>query len=398
MSVKPQSPPLNPLSIIDRIIADVELTPTQYEEAKTSYESVAEVLQKPGSPIRSYIPAIFPQGSMRMGTTIRPIWLDAFDLDMVCRLSFSGRHHTPNAVFEWIWEALGQDATYREMRQRRNRCIRLIYKGRPFYLDIVPAVPEKRGSDTGSPLYVPDRERKTWNSSHPVGFADDWFKPITELKPRFRLLNTANERQIIAMSASVEPLPEYGAFEKTPLQRIVQVIKFDRDKHFQNDEKHRPSSIILTTLAAHSYKRAVQTEVGSLLEFVIRVVESVPDAVDSAFIGGRWFYSVANPVNQDENFAENWTHEHFSRFKRWHENLMKWLKSIGQSKGKGADVMLKDLIEQYGNERVVKAADSIGTEVKSFHESKRIHVTTLTAGVSSLGVPIRPTINFGSED
>src|ERR1039458_2985796 len=81
---KPRSAALNPLAIIDRIIADIELTPAQYKEAKTSYEAIAHVLSKPDSPIQFLNTEIFPQGSMRLGTTVRPIGNDHFDLDMVC--------------------------------------------------------------------------------------------------------------------------------------------------------------------------------------------------------------------------------------------------------------------------------------------------------------------------
>jgi len=58
---------------------------------------------------------------------------------------------------------------------------------------------------------------------------------------------------------NLEELPEQSAFEKTPLQRIVQMLKRNRDEHFVNDPDHRPSSILLTTITTLSYLESVKT-------------------------------------------------------------------------------------------------------------------------------------------
>jgi hypothetical protein len=217
-----RSAAVNPLAIIDRIIAEVELTPSQHDDARRSYEAVAQVLNKPQSPIRLFRPEIFPQGSMRLGTTVRPIGEDSFDLDMVCWLLASGKTWTPKEVYEWVWEALGSDETYRSMRRRKNRCIRLEYAdSRKFHLDVTPAVPD--WVEDSELLYVPDRELHLWCCSHPVGFADDWFQRAAGQLPRFEI-QLANRRPF-EVTAGVEPLPDYGTFGKKPLQRIVQVLK-----------------------------------------------------------------------------------------------------------------------------------------------------------------------------
>lgn len=170
-----RSAPLNPLAVIDLVIAGLELSPTQYGEAKTSYEAVATTLRKPNSPIRTFDPDVFPQGSMRLGTTVRPLGNDHFDLDMVCWLAVSGKHSTPDRVYQAVWDALGADETYRQMRQRKSRCIRLLYaEARKFHLDVTPAVPDWNVRNNS--LYVPDRELKVWCPSNPIEYADTWFK------------------------------------------------------------------------------------------------------------------------------------------------------------------------------------------------------------------------------
>ncbi len=123
-----RAPAVNPLSFIDRLIAEVELTPTQYERAKTSYEAVADVLNKPGSPILVHTPAIYPQGSIRIGTTIRPWAKDEFDLDLLCWIALSGKTYTPGQVYQLVWDTLSADGTYRSMLEKGCRCIRIRVK------------------------------------------------------------------------------------------------------------------------------------------------------------------------------------------------------------------------------------------------------------------------------
>lgn len=394
MSIRPQSAPLNPLSFIDRIIADIELTPTQYEEAKTSYESVADVLNKPESPIRVWTPRIFPQGSMRLGTTVRPYGQDEFDLDIVCWLAASGKSYTPESVYEWVWKTLGEHGIYREMRERKNRCIRLNY-ARQFHLDITPAIPDWLPEN--SSLYVPDREHKQWCSSHPVGFAD-WFKTSGISMPQYRRSLVAANSRSYALSASVEPLPEYGAFEKTPLQRIVQMLKHDRDKHFQNDQKHRPTSIVVTTLTTRSYNQAVNSPVEDLLEFVVNVVAKLPDYIFAYGEPGSRHFIILNPANESENFAEKWNEHDYAAFNRWHRKVSAALQDIGSTEGRGVDVMLHSLSATFGESRVIKAANALGADTHALHEAKKVKVDRVSGRVGAVGATAAPTIFFGSED
>lgn len=387
---KPLSIGINPLSVVDRIIANLELTPLQYSEAVKSYEAVADVLKKLHPLWRV---AIFPQGSMRLGTTVRPILGECFDLDMVCWVALSGKMYTPEQIFNFVWDALGEDETYRQMRSKKNRCIRLQYAdGRKFYLDVTPAVPDWAGDAS---LYVPDRERKIWCSSHPVGFCDEWFKKIAALLPIISITALANRSfAVMANEASVEPMPSYGEFEKTPLQRIVQMLKRDRDAYFQNDTTHRPSSILLTTITAKSYESLVLQPVEDLLDFVVKVVAKMPEYIEVVDASGSRKFSVPNPVNADEeNFAENWTEEHYLRFLTWQKRIANSLQKIQQSKGLGADVMLSRLSETFGNEDVVKAARTLGADTNTLHDAGKLRVAGGVVGAIGAKIPI--TINFG---
>lgn len=131
---------LHPLALLDRTLRDLELSPSQQADAEQSYEAVTQVLVKAGMPVAPHVPFMFAQGSMRLGTTVKPIGRDEHDLDIVCLLQKGGRWLSAHTVYELVWETLGRDGTYEKRRERKNRCIRLKY-ARQFYLDIIPAVP-----------------------------------------------------------------------------------------------------------------------------------------------------------------------------------------------------------------------------------------------------------------
>jgi hypothetical protein len=393
MNISTQAPALNPLRLIDKIIAEIELSPTQYATAKRSYEAVAEVLNKEESSIKIFHPSIFPQGSIRIGTTIKPVEREEFDLDMVCWLGISGKHATAEQVYELVWKALGENATYRAMRERMCRCIRLNYSDSfRFHLDVTPAIPD--WNQQSELLYVPDRTRKMWCSSHPIGFADSFFKLIARKLPVYERELTESVGKF-SYGAAVEPLPSHGAFDKTPLQRIVQMLKHDRDKYFQDQSDLRPSSILLTTLSAKSYDAAVAYPCGSLLSLVRTVIVRIPNYIDRAKISGRTRYVVLNPVNLNENFAERWTEQHYNAFMSWHGEVCAWLAALEATRGRGVDKMLTELQAKFDDKQVKRAANSLGADTRFLHESGKLRMDNLTGKVGMIGSAIPKTINFG---
>jgi hypothetical protein len=394
MSTSTVPPAMNPLSFIDRIIADLELTPTQYEQAKTSYEAVAEALRRPASPILIFNPSIHPQGSMRIGTTKKPWRRDHFDLDMLCWLGASGKQYTPHDIYERVYQALKSHGTYCTMLERRCRCIRINYNETfQFHLDVTPAIPD--WDSQSDALYIPDRTLKTWCPTHPLAFADTFFKPIAAIAPLLEYQLTANSRQFSAKAASIEPLPAHGAFDKKPLQRIVQLLKHDRDKYYENRQGLVPSSILLTTITAHSYSRAVRTGFPSLIHFVRKVVGDIPIFIERSHDGTRMRYRVANPVHTTENFAERWTDQHYVEFMQWHSQLAAYLNSLEDSRGKGVDVMLNALSARYGEDSIKRAANSLGVDTRILHEAGLLRMSPSTGAVGAVGSMIPRTVNFG---
>ncbi|HEV2805736.1 MAG TPA: nucleotidyltransferase [Chthoniobacterales bacterium] len=383
---------LHPLALLDRILRDLELSPTQLVEARTSYEAVTEALAKAGMPVAPFLPSLFAQGSMRIGTTVKPVGQEEHDLDIVCLLQKGGIWLPANEVYELVWETLGNDATYEQMRERRNRCIRLRYAHK-YYLDIIPAVPHSSASDGA--LFVCDCKGRTWSVSNPVGFAE-WFDDRTKAQPLFITnFGALREGSVAANATQVEPLPEHG-FQKTPLQRITQLFKRNRDEFFLDDPMRRPSSILLTTLAARSYVRETTVAADDLFEFVIRVADGLGRfiEIEETALGPR-IYRVRNPVNDAENFAEKWTALDYDAFTRWQQKLVHQLRAVKAAKGQGIDTMLNRLVEGFGQDRVIKAANELGVDTSQVHQAKRLRVAGTTGAVGLMGSTMAATTYHG---
>jgi hypothetical protein len=94
------------------------------------------------------------------------------------------------------------------------------------------------------------------------------------------------------------------ALVRSPLQRVIQLLKRHRDVRFAGHqlEGEKPISMIITTLAAQAYLG--ELDVASSLAAVL---ERMDDFAASGIIEkqlGRWY--IPNPVNPAENFADRW--------------------------------------------------------------------------------------------
>lgn len=229
------------VGILEEVCQELELTKTQYKSAEEKYNSVGKWLNA-GDVIMIYDPDISPQGSVILGTTVRPIGRIEFDVDLVCTLIRGSRKLGQAYVKNMIGDRLRQHATYRDMLEDINRGWRLNYAGE-FHMDITPAVPNLLCVNGG--VLVPDKKLSRWKESNPSGYCE-WFKGKAAL-PLRRAIRSAMQKE-----GRVQPIPEHS-FAKGVLRRVVQIYKRHRDLYF-NSREDAPISIIITTLAAYAYE------------------------------------------------------------------------------------------------------------------------------------------------
>jgi hypothetical protein len=307
--------------ILTSIAETIEIPESAYKAAEDRYKDLGAFLTDPGSHSHNYDPHIFAQGSFRLGTVIRPLSDDEeYDLDLSCELK---RGYSPQQRSQRdLKHLLGLDLEkYRvarrieNMKEEKNRCWRLRYKDQlRFHMDVVPCLPESAAQKLmikdamvrfGSAealakavaefsVNITDRTSKhyavisgEWPISNPEGYAR-W------LESRMKLATAVLERRVHeAKAASIDKLPAYRW--KTPLQLAIQLLKRHRDVMFKNNPDAKPISIIITTLAGHSYNGEV--ELAGAIERILGSMELLvrPNAPH-----------VPNPVNPVEDFADKW--------------------------------------------------------------------------------------------
>jgi len=258
----------------------LQLSPTQYELAKSHYEALGEWLDATGSPLTPYHPRIFPQGSIKIGTTLKPWAYEEYDIDLVCELQVDWqRTSNPILVLDLVERRIRSNGRYATSTERKNRCIRVTYN-HDFHMDVLPACPDR--TKGGTCLVVPDREAHSWKPSNPEGYAK-WFEQKSEL--------------LGSIFFKAESLPPHErAKRKSILKRVVQLIKRYRDVYLRNSSEFRTPSVVITTLAAMHYSGEA-----SVIEAMENILEKILNSIP---VQGRLI--VRNPTNTEEDFSEKW--------------------------------------------------------------------------------------------
>lgn len=349
-------------AVLISILEKIELPDSAYEKAEKRYKDLGEWFHRPESSCIGYEPHVFPQGSFRLGTAIKPDAEEEYDLDLSCNLEkrLSKDLITQEQLKHYIGHELElyrQARNIKEDLAEKKRCWRLEYAdGLSFHMDIVPCIPEK---DTGrqylkqrmveasllddslaqrvSELAVsitdntdPKYNVKTdmWRISNPEGFAR-WFES------RMRTAQAVINEREMNFKASIDSLPYYKW--KTPLQKAIQLLKRHRDTMFKDNDDAKPISVIITTLAAKAYNG--ETDLVSALENILARMGN--------YVNERAPY-VPNPVNPDEDFADKWyskEHQHLNL----RENFDMWLYQ--------ARADLKAICSNENSQLIVEVAD-----------------------------------------
>lgn len=304
--------------IVTRVLEEIDIPKTAYDKAEARYKSITDWFKSDSSESSRHDPDLYPQGSFRLGTVIKPITPDGeYDLDMGCRLR-TGVTKATHAQSE-LKGLVGRDVErYRkavgieQAREEKHRCWRLHYADElKFHLDVVPSIPDSaqtirmRLEQSGlGQVFAENIARHTggitddrrynyrlfhpdWLLSNSEGFAL-WFEYCMEQQVGLR------DRLLLeARAAKVDRLPTYRW--KTPLQRAVQLLKRHRDVSFHTDEDGKPASVIVTTLAARAYRG--EADVMQALDGILRRMGNLVNQHSPR---------VPNPVNPHEDFADRW--------------------------------------------------------------------------------------------
>ncbi|RKQ50607.1 hypothetical protein BXY85_1623 [Roseivirga pacifica] len=334
--------------LLARIAQELQLDQTRLDRMDSAYNAVSKLLESDEEFFDGFQIEIYAQGSKRIEATVKPINNEDFDLDTVLHIYDPYFNHSPEEIYNALVKALQKDSYYKEIMEKKTRCIRLNYKG-DFHMDILPAcMPNAFEKEI---IKIPEKALKNWSSGNPKGFAK-WFLNIANSVEEPMLKRYADV--LLEAQIDTEPLPQ-ELYMKTPLQRVVQLLKRYRDIYYENRD-YRVSSIVITTLAARFYQG--ESSIFDAMDHILtRVTGSYTDSIRS---GHR--FKVLNPVNKDEDFTDSWTNKHYESFNRFITHLYsKWQKLKGSF-----ETSKNDYIELFG-EGVYKK--SLNEQFMSFSKS-----------------------------
>lgn len=377
-------------SLLDQICQALELTAAQLEAARTSYEAVAEWLSGSDNPLLKWID-IYAHGSTGLGTTVKPIGREDFDVDLICKVLRFTADRPPAELKRIVGDRLKENARYAAMLEEKKRCWRLNY-AREYHLDISPTINNAKCANGGE--LVPDKKLREFKPTNPKGY-----KALFER--RAALIPTLRMQKALAAEdrAAVEPFPVHGT-AKGILRRTVQILKRHRDVHFlEVVEEIAPISIIITTLAAQSYEYCVKSFVfDPELDVLIATIRLMPHFIDKPVVNGRRIYVVANETTVGENFAERWNTEpaRAAAFYEWHAKALADFEALPDLQG--IDVIGKSLEGSLGSSVVRKVIDARTDSISQARTAKKLYVAPtvgLTLSSAANATPVRSNTFFG---
>ncbi len=368
---------------LNQIADELNITDTMLDRAISSYEAVGKWLSE-GIALDVKIE---PQGSMNLGTVIRPISdKDEYDIDLVCLLK-NGSTLPFHRIKGVVGDRLKAHRTYRRMLEPEGkRCWTMQFN--EFHMDILPCVPKDM-------YYVePDRTSITLTHKNELGLYEPRFSNPYAYHAWFEermkdVLHIEKGQYAVRNKVDITMVPTYKV--RTPLQKAIQLMKRHRDIFFQHNDEDAPISIIITTLAALAYNGEA-----NVYEALCNIVEKMPQFVKMR--NGK--YWIENPVMSAENFADKWNEKPTKATAFYH-----WLRQVRQDlltaplACYGQDSLANHYKQVLGKLPVERAVTALGRNTRTDRRNDNLYINGLTGGLTtvpaSASKPVKDHIFYG---
>ena len=230
------------------IASNIDISDKMFELAEEEYKKLGKWIDKETP---EYQISIYPQGSFALGTVVRPISNeDDYDLDLVCQFEEKYGLTAKKMKVDVVKPLLVKYKVSQNEIEEKRRCWHIEYKDIPyFHMDVIPAYAQKPSIKIADH----DEELNTYKyiGSNPSGYVTWFFERCAKQRMRLYEQYVKEHREVVAQ-AEIEDVKRRKI--KTPLQRVVQLLKRHRDIMFKDDQSgNKPISIIITTIAASLY-------------------------------------------------------------------------------------------------------------------------------------------------
>ena len=353
--------------LLKRVVDEIRITPSMLDKAESSYKAVGQWLTD-GIPDAT----ITPQGSINLGTTIKPVSdIDDYDIDLVCLLKKS-QNYEAKTIKHKVGNRLKENKRYLTKINEEGegkRCWKMQYD--EFHMDILPCVPK---TEYIEPFLTEIRLTHKISSnvyedrfSNPYGYKK-WFE--SRMKEILKIEKDAYAKK---KNTRVEDVPTFRVC--TPLQMAIQLLKRHRDICFEHDSDNSPISVIITTLAAKAYngEENLYLAICNILNHMEEYIE-IRD-------GSYW---IANPVSEEENFADKW-----QIYPKRKDAFYGWLKKAKRDfitlpmNTAGIDSIASELEKILGEAPVKRAVKKYADDMYKARANGELYVSGLTGGLTT---------------
>ncbi|HNO77603.1 MAG TPA: nucleotidyltransferase [Phycisphaerae bacterium] len=433
--------------VLNQVAIELDIPPHKYKEAMERFDAIKRHLEVGDYPGSTPPPSIYLQGSFRLGTVIRPIMggrESGFDIDSVCQVNRDKSGDNPENLKDEVGAEVKSYAEANRMEHPANgrRCWALNYasdsEGIGFHVDILPCLPDmvagtkisqlndsRDATDwqyTRTTIAITNRDDDAtppahdWRSSNPIGFAN-WFDDIC--RPGYAHVDNSRQKELLFEAFGqrqnfpfrrAEDIPDN--LVRTSLQRAIQIMKRHRDVRFNGhqEERHKPISMIITTLAARLYAgRSNQFRTTrSILRFIVEELAQHAALVDNRKlladvsrtqlirrVGDTWY--IPNPVNphnpgdpddKGENFADRWHEDNHAKAKAFFQ-WVDWLRDDLDDLLNSNDVagMEGTLSKAFGENIATRTLHRLGVKSSGNRAETLLHASS--TALSRFDVPHR---------
>ena len=271
------------------LLKKIEPDSNNVKLAKKSHEEVRDFLVKDDE-ISKANPETFISGSYARETAIN----DIKDVDIILIIDLDRTITEPEVTLTWVQASLQNN--YSKVK-KQGRSVNVI-NDNGFSLDIVPATPV---STRSGPLWIPDRETKTWVSTHP-------------------------KAQIAFTSERNKNTEGYYV-------HLIKIIKYWRDR--LEDERAKPNSYIIESLIS----KCLTSKPSSYGDAVKSIFSYIYLTYQSYLTIGN-VPNISDPGYPSVNVAKRWEFDEFSTFMTEIKDSYCVAKEALESKDEGESVRL----------------------------------------------------------
>jgi hypothetical protein len=250
-------------SYFDGLLANIEPDPNNVKLAKKSHEEARDFLAK-DEEISKANPETFLSGSYARETAVN----DIKDVDIILIIDLDRSITDPEVTLAWVQASLHNN--YSKVK-KQGRSVNVI-NDKGFSLDIVPATPV---SSRSGPLWIPDREAKTWVATHP--------------------------------KAQIEFSSERNKKTEGYYVHLIKIIKYWRDR--LANENARPNSYIIESLIS----KCLISKPSSYGDAVKNICSHIYFTYQTYLTTGS-VPNINDPGYSSVNVAKRWEFDEFSAF------------------------------------------------------------------------------------